>query len=313
VKIGYYQTSRNLDELNLHFMGVVRNLFGDNEYNKKPSEDDHRLLEKIEVMPGLQLSKALAAHWMDIERTRLPFIKIEATPAASLSPLQSSFGYYPALPKGFPYPTDAEGKFLYPLAQIRCSDLPPLAGFPPNGYLQFYISGGDVYGLDFNDGQSQKNFRVLFFEEDEVREHETNFDFLALGDPDSYNVPLYTPHTLSFQLQDDYVGVADIRFGRHEAFFMAIKEEHPAIADELEEEMWKTFQGSGHKIGGYAYFTQWDPRDDEGPVKDYILLFQMDTDAEIMWGDAGVGNFFIAPEDLAKKDFSRVLYNWDCG
>jgi uncharacterized protein YwqG len=48
--------------------------------------------------------------------------------------------------------------------------------------------------------------------------------------------------------------------------------------------------------------------------KQFRLLFQMDTDDEvgIMWGDSGVANFFIIEEDLKNKDFSRVLYNWDC-
>ena len=26
----------------------------------------------------------------------------------------------------------------------------------------------------------------------------------------------------------------------------------------------------------------------------------------------GVGNFFINREDLLRRDFSRILYNWDC-
>ena len=37
-----------------------------------------------------------------------------------------------------------------------------------------------------------------------------------------------------------------------------------------------------------------------------------DDDAEIMWGDSGVANFFIQEKDLAAEDFSDVLYNWDC-
>ena len=42
------------------------------------------------------------------------------------------------------------------------------------------------------------------------------------------------------------------------------------------------------------------------------LLLQLDSDDQMMWGDVGVGGFFIAPEDLAKADFSRVMYTWDC-
>ena len=72
---------------------------------------------------------------------------------------------------------------------------------------------------------------------------------------------------------------------------------------------------SGHRLGGYPFFTQTDPRQYNEKIQDYILLFQLDTDDaenDIMWGDSGVGNFFIHPEDLKKRDFSKVVYNWDC-
>ena len=64
----------------------------------------------------------------------------------------------------------------------------------------------------------------------------------------------------------------------------------------------------GHHLLGYPYFTQEDPR--EGLYK--TLLFQMDSDNGILWGDAGVGNFFIDLEKLKQRDFSDVFYTWDC-
>ncbi|SUC47704.1 Domain of uncharacterised function (DUF1963) [Providencia stuartii] len=72
---------------------------------------------------------------------------------------------------------------------------------------------------------------------------------------------------------------------------------------------------NGHRIGGYPFFTQTDPREYRKEIQDYVLLLQIDSDYEtgILWGDIGVGNFFIHPEDLKNKDFSKVVYNWDCG
>ena len=32
----------------------------------------------------------------------------------------------------------------------------------------------------------------------------------------------------------------------------------------------------------------------------------------IMFGDSGNCNFFISKEDLVKKDFSNVVYDWQC-
>lgn len=46
--------------------------------------------------------------------------------------------------------------------------------------------------------------------------------------------------------------------------------------------------------------------------KTKILLFQLDTVEDIMWGDSGVANFFISRDALKNKDFSKVYYNWDC-
>ena len=62
-----------------------------------------------------------------------------------------------------------------------------------------------------------------------------------------------------------------------------------------------------HKIGGLPFFTQSDVRR-EGDV----LLFQMDSEGKIGWGDMGIANFFISLSDLKAQDFTNVLYNWDC-
>jgi uncharacterized protein YwqG len=74
----------------------------------------------------------------------------------------------------------------------------------------------------------------------------------------------------------------------------------------------KFFYNTGHKIGGYAFFTQCDPRDYNKNKKNDILLFQIDTDAEIMFGDSGVANFFINEDDLINKRFEKAYFNWDC-
>ena len=59
-----------------------------------------------------------------------------------------------------------------------------------------------------------------------------------------------------------------------------------------------------------------DPRSEDSAQYDTLLL-QLDTDFRqgigLMWGDIGVGNFFINREALKRLDFSDVLYNWDCG
>lgn len=72
------------------------------------------------------------------------------------------------------------------------------------------------------------------------------------------------------------------------------------------------------QIGGYPFFTQEDPRMyTENPHHD-TLLFQLASEdfdesrMAIMWGDCGVANFFINKQDLINRDFSNIMYNWDC-
>ena len=73
----------------------------------------------------------------------------------------------------------------------------------------------------------------------------------------------------------------------------------------------------------YPFFVQTDPREEPSKLAGHtILLLQLDTDdvvdgdgtthPAIMWGDAGVGNFFIEPQRLVKLDFSNVAFTWDC-
>jgi uncharacterized protein YwqG len=92
-------------------------------------------------------------------------------------------------------------------------------------------------------------------------------------------------------------------------------EEPDILGDDINEMIWEYTDNAGHKIGGYPMFTQWDPRIENDDRT--VLLFQLDSDysagnTKVMWGDSGVCGFFCTPDELRKRDFSNVLYNWDC-
>lgn len=285
--------------------------FGNKENKAAGNSVAKEMLEPIQVTPTLTLPKALADYFDYIEPSARHTVAIKATPATSLELRQSKFGHYPCIPKGFDYPKDKEGNFLYPLAQLNLSEVPHLDNFPSSGYLQFYIATDDTYGLSF-EKHVPSNFKVLFFEEAELQTPEEDMSFLdnVLNNGHS---PVEEPHALQFELKTEYVGLGDVKGGSEAGFDLdGLLKANPTIKRELESAAFHHFSPTGHKLGGYAYFTQWDPRDDKGPEKDYLLLFQMDSDNHILWGDVGVANFFIDPTDLANKDFSKVLYNWDC-
>lgn len=288
------------------------NFFSKAGKKQEPLSTANPLLNKVEVRPGVSVARAFAEHWEKMEATKLQYISITATPVQTMTLAQSKFGHYPKIPVGFDYPSDAAGNYMYPLAQINFKEAPALPGYPVTGLLQFYISVHDeLMGVDYLHNQSQQNFRIHYFEEYEVEKHKTDFSFLQETMTHDAS-PVHKPHALQYSLKDAYVGAGDVRYEKTGRLIVEqITNQYPAIRKELEGSIYDHSNG-GHKIGGYAYFAQDDPRFYNDATQDFLLLLQIDTGDEIMWGDSGVANFFIHMDDLARKDFSKVIYNWDC-
>ncbi|MES1027281.1 YwqG family protein [Bacillus velezensis] len=121
--------------------------------------------------------------------------------------------------------------------------------------------------------------------------------------------PIQSEALITPELSAEWVLPSDFQFGQYAG--MDAFDYFEQFDDEVYDEY--TANAFSHKIGGYASFTQEDPRS-YSHQNHTILLLQIDSDDDIdsMWGDVGIANFFIRPEDLKKKDFSNVLYNWDC-
>lgn len=253
----------------------------------------------------------------------------------------SKFGGVPYFPKDMEYPRvregELEGKPIRFLAQLNFGEIPPMEGFPTDGILQFFVGcdGDDAYGLDFDNPVSQNTFRIIYHENivSDVSRLYAAEDMPEFEDDD---FPFEGEFALQFsEKKSSSVTMGDYRFddfardAYNRAFGRNIKslygekdsmeEDDPEFSDALldgdfeDDEMMEGIICDGSRIGGYPYFTQTDPREYEADYQKYdTMLLQIDTDEEIMWGDSGVANFFISAEDLAKKDFSRVLYNWDC-
>jgi uncharacterized protein YwqG len=295
-------------------MGFWDKIFGKKLPDKGESANRHltkaELLVPTEVAPGLVVPKAIAIEWPNIKKAELDTVVITATRTDKPALRQSTFGYYPCLPKGYEYPRDGEGNYMYPLAQLNLSEMPRIEGYPESGYLQFYIGTSDCYGLSFDETPS--SFAVLYFEEHELDEIETDFSFLGDILQTDYT-PVHYPHTLSFTTKREYISTNDHRTETDAALALEhLTARYPQIAAEIEDFFFENFDNHGHKLGGYAYFTQYDKRAENEKISEYVLLFQMDSDDDIMWGDCGVGNFFIHPDKLAQRDFSEVYYSWDC-
>lgn len=255
--------------------------------------------------------------------TQREAIRISLSLADNLALTDSKFGGTPYIPKDGTLPTSVDGKPLFMLAQINCEQLPENTLYPKKGLLQFWIAATEdyLYGLDLNNFCNNDNKRVIYYPtigealpiENFIEEYTFENCYLPF-DSDLQFALHFTNGTETFSIEEK---AAEREFIRkwNETFSDDIKEmwdlprETCQIIDKL-----LLKDSAGHKIGGYPYFTQVDPREENDPH--IFLLLQIDTDEvdnkEILWGDCGVANFFIFPEDLAACQFDNVLYNWDC-
>ena len=245
---------------------------------------------------------------------------------------ESKFGGYPYWKKGKEFPTDENGRKMILLAQLNFErmSLDNFPDLPKTGILQFFISPyDDESGFDYEDPLSQKNWRVVYHkkignalnvEKLKAMGVKTAEDF---RDTDGVYLPFCDTFELDIDEDTDFINpCCEERFERlvREVIKdLQLKEpDESTSVDEIfdkkvYEEYWEECNEGGHKVGGYPMFCQGDARDRSDELKDHdVLLLQIDTDEDIMWGDSGVANFFIKREDLRNLDFSNVFYTWDC-
>lgn len=258
----------------------------------------------------LNLPRELKVFEETIRSTAKPFIKILPQQAAETDLWQSKIGGNPYILNKEDYPVDLEENQLLFLAQINFEETPFLPPFPKEGILQFFIFDDPFYGSELDDPFSQDGFRIVFYKKPIKDEKQlvTDFSFLREFARDPIDTTISYP--LKFQLKEEYVPTVDYNFEKifGDDFFYQFGEKEWLLWEEYNQNV----RSAGHKLGGYAHFTQEDPRHNQStPLR---LLFQLDSDSKIKcsWGDMGIANFFIDPENLERQDFSKVYYNWDC-
>lgn len=205
---------------------------------------------------------------------------------AKPSIFESKVGGVGYIPHDSDVPTGTDGTKMTFLAQVSCADI-DLEDFPKSGILQFWLLEDDGLGLGWESPTDQTTYRVVYYSDIDttVTEDEVRAKHAPIDDED----------------------------------YFPVKGEFGMAFEKCEDEGSK-----GSKLGGYPYFTQNDIIED-GFQEYSVLLFQLDSDYErrnengktvivekVMWGDAGVGNFFIKPEKLKALDFTDIVYNWDC-
>lgn len=258
---------------------------------------------------NITLPQELDPFRRQILQTMRPFIELLPQPRRETLPWESKVGGFPYLPLGMDYPKAPDGAPLWLLAQLNLEEMPVLPPFPEKGLLQFFIYDDGYYGLNMEDPFDQSRFRVLYHAEVRKEEALLERDFHFLGEARFLPIEAGVSYPLEFRYGYELAPPTDYQFDQllGEGFFEAFGEGQWEIRSRYS----RAVLSSRHKVGGYAFFCQEDPRNPEDPMD---LLFQLGSSGQFncMWGDMGVANFFICREALQRADFSRVMYNWDC-
>lgn len=244
--------------------------------------------------------------------------------AEPATPFDSKVGGTPYLPQDFDYPANTRGNPMALLAQINFEQMPALPHFPRTGMLQFFIENeDDCYGINFDDLTDRTGYRVIYHAHVDKDTPQGDHDVQV----SEYALPFPADHSYRIAFDDATPqAITTHDFGFDEtvpnlAQFLNDQADQKSYDWKLHSEYDHWTQAESHRVGGYPYFTQDDVRgwEHSEPLSEYVLLFQLvsnwDDDEEgvnIMWGDCGVGNFFIHPDDLANLRFERAFFTMDC-
>ena len=271
--------------------------------------------KKTVLGPVLPLPPLLTPYREKLEAIVQLAVKLQMADGESL-PWSSKLGGQPYLEQNQSWPSTPSKIPLAFLAQINFSEMPHINDFPKQGILQFFVADDDAIGAEFGTVPltdiPQNTFHVIYH-----AKPIHDISKLQLGIPERHWS--YLPHDpaqtklLSGELIHDVMSANDRLFA--EVIGIDFLDERDTSDGEMlgdaRYEAYTEIFPAMTKFGGYAHFTQDDPR---GPEDPYILLFESASDhaLDVTWGDMGIANFFIHPDDLRRLDFSRVFYMWDC-
>ena len=259
--------------------------------------------------------------------TQREVIRIALSLADNLALTDSKLGGTPYIPQGGALPTSVDGKPLFMLAQINCEQLPENTLYPKKGLLQFWIAAMEapLYGLDYEAPCSNDFKRVIYYPT--FGEALPIDDFINDYTFDDENLPFNSKTQFALHFKKDTESISLEERAATQLFFQkwnesfsthitTIDEFFDEVPDDICEEInvYLLKEPTGHKIGGYPYFIEYDPREENDPHT--FLLLQIDIDnvegEEICWGNlGGVANFFISPEDLDNCKFDNIFFHWE--
>jgi uncharacterized protein YwqG len=239
-----------------------------------------------------------------------PGLRGSMTPYAA-GPTDSRIGGPLIWPKGETLPLDETGRAFILLAQVDLSTLPAPLDLPRSGLLQILITADEMFGCEFPSAQNA-GMRVVL--------HPADASFAPCPNPVSSTAD--TPITVkNLYPQGQKIAWEHINCppsfadSRLSDLLYPPQGLSPADKTAVETLNIATMQARGPfdiMLRGTPDFVQSDPRQDPAYRGMVNLIAFSSSGGAYLWGDAGEACFLIPKQDIAKAEFSRVIYYWDC-
>ena len=221
--------------------------------------------------------------------------------------LDSKIGGEPYIPVGKSQPYSSKNEPLALLVQINFDGI-NLENFPDHGILQVFVDAKVDYPTEY---------KIVYYEDTSIKQTP-----IALEKTDLKDFFIQEPIKIGLKKTTTYMPISDFRFDEICAksaknnLGVNITETFDLedVTDINIDDVYNEFDSPAGNIGGYADFTQTDPRTFEDD-KDYTeCLVKIDSclDDKINIGDCGIAWVLINKEDLINKHFEKGLFDWDC-
>lgn len=243
------------------------------------------------------------------EKTKKECYRIEIEENVIPSIMDDKIGGKPYIPIDEEYPMDKNNNPMTLLIQINLENI-KLEKFPQRGILEIFIDKECSWPCDY---------KIKYFK-DISSEYRTDFSQIDLK-----NYFIERPLKIKLVKDIEHMPATDYRF--FETMSDIIKEiSGVKLNNEMEiekffeengydlyDELYKTNVFAGN-LGGYADFTQTDPRPIKGSEEKIECLVKIDSNLEhgVMIGDSGIVFAFISKKDIELGNFNNAIVDWDC-
>lgn len=220
--------------------------------------------------------------------------------------LDNKIGGIPYLPIGEEYPKDKNGNDMALAIQINLSEV-DLEDYPKTGILEIFMDREVNYPCEY-----------------QIRYYKEGLEYQAyLPDVDLSMFITQKAIKISLEKGIDYMTCTDYRF--EDTLINILNEDFDANInnydeldeildiDEVKEYLYDDVPVNKGSIGGYADFTQEDPRNYKKLNKDECLVkIDSELSRDIIIGDSGILFALINKDDIKNCSFENALVDWDC-